>query len=117
MKDYIDDLQERLRDTKYAERYLKAALEEGDEATFLVALRDVANARGLSQVASAAQLNREHVYRILSAKGNPRLTTIQALLQALGFQLAVTVVRRSEPGGKSRTQAKPRRAKPNLRAA
>ncbi|MDQ2922328.1 MAG: putative addiction module antidote protein, partial [Acidobacteriota bacterium] len=93
MKEYIDDLYERPRDPKYAEEYLKAALEEGDEGTFLLALRDVADTRGLSQVASEAQLNREHVYRLLSAKGNPRLTTIQALLRALGFQLGVSALR------------------------
>jgi len=36
-----------------------------------------------------AQLNREHLYRMLSENGNPELRSLEALLDALGFRLSV----------------------------
>lgn len=58
---------------------------------FLLALRDVARTRegGLAGLAEAAQLNREHLYRMLSENGNPELRSLEALLDALGFRLSV----------------------------
>ena len=45
-KSYQDDLLRDLRDPREAITYLNAALEEGDQATFLLALRNVVEARG-----------------------------------------------------------------------
>lgn len=42
---YHEDLLERLRDPEYATGYLNAVLEESDEVSFHLALRDVALAR------------------------------------------------------------------------
>jgi probable addiction module antidote protein len=58
-KSYRDSLLESLRDPAEAAAYLDAALEDEDSRVFLLALRDVAEARGISQVASEADLNRE----------------------------------------------------------
>ncbi len=58
---------------------------------FLLALRDVAEARGLTQAARAAKLNRENLYRMLAANGNPQLSSLNALLHSLGLRLAVEV--------------------------
>jgi len=86
-------LLEALKDSEEAAAYLNAALEEGEdaEALFLRALRNVAEARGITKIAAAAALNRESVYRALSAKGNLRLSTLGALLHTLGLRLAVEV--------------------------
>ncbi len=67
-------LLEALKDSEEAAAYLNAALEEGEdaEALFLRALRNVAEARGITKIAAAAALNRESVYRALSAKGKIR---------------------------------------------
>jgi probable addiction module antidote protein len=59
---------------------LTAVLEEGDSAPFLLALRDVADARGMSTLAAKAQLNRENLYRMLSEHRNPQLDSLTALL-------------------------------------
>ncbi len=88
---YVDGLQERLKDPTRAAAYLDAALEEGDQEVFLLALRDVAEARGLSVVAQEAQLNRENLYRMLSREGNPQLSSLNALLKSMGLRLAVEV--------------------------
>ena len=71
--------------------YLNAALAEEDPEVFLLALRDVARTRegGLAALAETAQLNREHLYRMLSENGNPELRSLEALLDALGFRLSV----------------------------
>ena len=69
--------------------YLNAALEDGSQDVFLMALRDVARARGLTRIARQTALNRENMYRILSEEGNPQLSSLKSLLDALGLRLAV----------------------------
>ena len=88
---YIDGLRERLKDPVYAAAYLDAALEENDQEVFLLALRDVADARGFTAVDQEADLNRENLYRMLSRQGNPQLSSLTALLKSMGLRLAVEV--------------------------
>lgn len=93
-KSYQAALLESLKDSEEAAAYLNAALEDDSEEAeelFLLALRNVAEARGLARLAEEAELNRESLYRMLSPKGNPRLSTLGALLDALGLRLAVEV--------------------------
>jgi probable addiction module antidote protein len=81
-----------LRDNPaFAVEYLKAALEDADEPeVLLIALRRVAEARGgVAKVAKAAGLERESLYRALSARGNPRLSTLVAVTRAIGLRLTV----------------------------
>jgi len=75
----------------FAVEYLKAALEDADEPeVLLVALRRVAEARGgVAKVAKAAGIERESLYRALSAHGNPRLSTLVAVTKAVGLKLTV----------------------------
>jgi probable addiction module antidote protein len=90
-KSYRDSLLENLQDPAEAAAYLDAALEDEDSRVFLLALRDVAEARGISRVAAEADLNRESLYRMLSEEGNPRLSSLEALLHAFGLRLAIEV--------------------------
>ncbi|BFU90693.1 MAG: hypothetical protein NTAFB01_18800 [Nitrospira sp.] len=77
-----------------AEEYLNAALEEGDPELFLLALRNVAEAQGgVAKQAEKTKLNRESLYRMLSERGNPEFRSLDALLHALGFRLAVAANR------------------------
>ena len=81
-------------DRELAVEYLKAAMESidnpDDRAGALLALRAVAEAYGgLGSVASQAGISRESLYRALSAKGNPTLKTILAVLKAVGMKLSV----------------------------
>ena len=85
-----DFLDERLQDPISAIGYLNACLEDEEPEVFLLALRDVARARGgLEKLAESASLNPEHVVRMLSELGNPELRTLETLLDALGFRLAI----------------------------
>jgi probable addiction module antidote protein len=77
-------------DPKFAVGYLKAALEENDDPrVLLIALRRLAQARGVAKVAKAAGIERESLYRALSVNGNPRLSTLVAVTKAIGLKLTV----------------------------
>jgi probable addiction module antidote protein len=81
-----------LRDNpELAAEYLRAALEDDDEpSVLLIALRRIAKAQGgIAKVAKAAGIERESLYRALSARGNPRLSTLVAVTKAVGLKLTV----------------------------
>jgi len=86
-----DAMVRRLRkDPKFAAEYLKAAIEDEDEpGVLLVALRHLAQAQGIAKVAKAAGVERESLYRALSERGNPRLSTLYAVTKAVGLRLTV----------------------------
>jgi probable addiction module antidote protein len=79
------------KNPEFAAEYLRAALEEEDEPrVLLIALRRIAEARGgLAKVAKAAGIERESLYRALSTRGNPRLSTLVAVTKAVGLKLTV----------------------------
>ena len=88
---YRAGLKKDLADAEEASSYLNAALEDGSPGIFLMALRDVAEARGITKLARESLLNWENMYRIFSERGNPRLSSLKALLDALGLKLAIEV--------------------------
>lgn len=76
---------------RFAAEYLKAAMADTDEPrVLLIALRQIAEAHGgVAKVAKTAGLERESLYRVLSKKGNPRLSTLLAVTRAMGLSLTV----------------------------
>src|SRR5579864_4724930 len=84
-------IQELRKDPKFAVEYLKAALEDTDEPqVLLIALRHITQARGgFSKIAKEAGVERESLYRALSSRGNPRLSTLMAVAKAVGLKLTV----------------------------
>ncbi len=70
--------------------YLAAALENPDPDAFLMAIRDVAKARGMTAVAEKTGLGRESLYKTLKPGAQPRFDTIRRLLGALDVRLNVT---------------------------
>lgn len=83
-------IEELRKNHKFAIEYLKAAFEEDDEQVMLIALRRVAEARGgVAKVAKAAGIGRESLYRALSPRGNPRLSTLLAVTKAIGLKLTL----------------------------
>jgi probable addiction module antidote protein len=106
--DYKADLLSDLRsDKEYAALYLSAAYADSVES-FLVALRNVAEAqKGIAKVAAKARINRENLYRMLSAKGNPQSKSLSAVLKVLGYRVifeADSVRQPSSPVGGCITQ-------------
>jgi len=90
-KSYKDGLYRRLRDNAEAMNYLQAALEDSQPA-FLVALKNVLDARKVAAVARASNVSREHIYQMLSDEGNPTLNSLQKILHALGLRLTIGMV-------------------------
>ena len=83
------DIQDYLRTPEQQVAYIEAALEENDLAFLAKALGDVARARGMTQVAKDAGVTREALYRALSEKGDPRLSTFLGVLSSLGLKLKI----------------------------
>lgn len=77
---YLDD-EEAIAD------YIRIAIEDGAPGLLAAALGDVARARGMTQVAQAAGLTREALYKALRPDAHPRFDTIQRVCRALGVKL------------------------------
>jgi probable addiction module antidote protein len=82
-----EHMMESLQDPKEAAHYLNAAAQENDPALMLIALSDVARARGLSKTAKEASVSRMGLYKIFSKTGNPEFRTFLRVLRAAGMQL------------------------------
>lgn len=77
-------------DLGLAVEMLNSILSDGDQDELMVALRQMAKAfGGVQKVAATAHLNPTQLYRTLSPTGNPALSSLSAILKALGLRLAV----------------------------
>ncbi|QXH50323.1 putative addiction module antidote protein [Pseudomonas fakonensis] len=88
-------------DEDFAIEYLAAALEDidepGGEDTFLLAIRRIAEARGgMSSLSQNTGLARPNLYRSLAAGGDPKLSTVLKVLQALGVGMSKVVSHKAE---------------------
>jgi probable addiction module antidote protein len=72
------------------EAYLEAAFEEGEPKFIAIALGNIARAKGMTSVARDAGITREALYKSLSEKGDPKLSTLLAVMKALGLKFTVT---------------------------
>ena len=89
-KSYREHLLKQLQKPKEAAAYLNEALQDDDPHVFLLALRDIAEAKGgMGWLADESDLNRENLYRTLSIKGNPRFFNLLAVLNAVGLELTI----------------------------
>jgi probable addiction module antidote protein len=82
---------EYLRDPEVAAEYLSQALEDNDPAVLLMALRNVAEAQqdGIAGLASRANLGRESMYKMLTATGNPKLSSFTKVIEGLGLKIRI----------------------------
>lgn len=87
---FDDYMAESMKDPAEAAAYIEAVMELDDPAALLVALRHVAKAHGMAEVARRADMGDKTLFRALSENGNPTLTTIHKVLHAVGLRLSVT---------------------------
>jgi probable addiction module antidote protein len=66
--------------------YMTAVLETEDPDLLLLALGDVARAKGMAQVAKDAGLGRESLYKALAPGAKPRFDTVLKVAKALGVK-------------------------------
>ena len=77
-----------LTDDAAVAEYLTAVLEADDPDLLLLALADIARARGMAEVAKEAGLGRESLYKALSPGAKPRFDTVLKVARALGVRLS-----------------------------
>lgn len=93
---YQDYLIKSLKDREEAAGYLTAALNGGDHKVFLLALRNVIEAQGgVSGLAKKTHKSRTSLYKALSSKGNPKISSASEMLSAIGLRLSVLAVSKS----------------------
>lgn len=81
------DAADYLTDDESIAEYLTAALEDPNPEVFLAAVKDVARARGMAQLAKDTGLGRESLYKALSPGAKPRYDTVLKVIRALGISL------------------------------
>ena len=84
------DTSEHFDSEEVIEEYLKAALEDPNPDLFLLAVANVAKARGMAKVAKDSGLGRESLYKTLAPGAKPRYETVRKLMDSLGMRLTVT---------------------------
>ena len=75
-----------LDDEEAVAEYMTAVLETNDLDLLLLALSDVARAKGMAQVAKDAGLGRESLYKALAPGAKPRFETVMKVARALGVK-------------------------------
>ena len=68
--------------------YLSVVLDANDPDLLVLALRDIARAKGMAQVAKEAGLGRESLYKALSPGAKPRFETIMKVARSLGVRFS-----------------------------
>lgn len=107
VKTYPFDVAELLDTPEAQADFLSEFISTGDPAEINHALGVVARARGMTEVARAAGLGRESLYKALRADGNPELATVLKVIEALGLRLSVVPApapRRARKAPKSRAE-------------
>jgi probable addiction module antidote protein len=85
----IFDASEYLGSPESQAELLADAFQTGDAAYITHAFGVVAKARGMTSVAREAGVTREALYKALSEKGDPKLSTLLGVAKALGLTLTV----------------------------
>lgn len=81
------DVADYLDDEETIAAYLTEALNDPDPDVFLEAVKTVARARGMTQLAKDSGLGRESLYKALAPGAKPRYETIMKVVRALGVNL------------------------------
>lgn len=81
------DMARQLKSEEDIAAYVTMVIEEGDSSELAHALGIAARARGMSEIAQAAGLTREALYKALRPNAHPRFDTINRVCTALGVRL------------------------------
>lgn len=96
MEKFTDYLKEKLQNEETLIAYINEALEQysldHNKELFLVILKEAIIAKGgVAKISREAHINRQHLYKMLSSKGNPSFDNVGTLLSVLELQLKVEV--------------------------
>ena len=83
------DASEHLDSPEMVHEYLKAAFEEDDSELLMMAIGNIAKAKGMSEIARKSNLSRQNLYKALSSNSSPKFETIKKVIEALGYKLSI----------------------------
>lgn len=87
--DYLNNPEDALA---YLQASLDQYFEDGDMQAFLLALRNLAKAEGgLARLAKLTNMNRESLYKALSARGNPQFKSVMSIIKSLGLGIKLEI--------------------------
>jgi len=92
VKTTVWDPAEYLETDKQIIAYLEDIFKTGDPDLIVMAIGDIARARGMSKIANDTNRGRESLYKSLSQGGNPSFETVIKVLASLGFSLRPSIV-------------------------
>jgi probable addiction module antidote protein len=84
------DVSEYLVDEEMIAGYLAVSAEDPDPEIFIMALADVAKARGMTQIAKDSGLGRESLYKALAPGSKIRFETVRKIMNGLGVKFTVS---------------------------
>jgi probable addiction module antidote protein len=91
-REFKDVIRDKLRDPEFAIAYLNETLLSGDRKAFLIALKDVIEAKGdITGFAKAAHTPRQNIYRMLSEEGNPTFESLFSILDAMNVNMQLSL--------------------------
>ena len=97
MKTLKDYFKEQFSNSDNVKEYINAALElyfeDHNKELFLASLKELIQAKGgVTEFSRHTHINRQHIYKMLSDKGNPSFDNIGLILSALGLKLQVNSI-------------------------
>lgn len=84
------DISEYLDSKEMMAEYISQVLQEGDMDELLVAIGNIAKAKGMNQIAQETGLGRESLYKTFAPGAKPRFETVIKVLNSLGVKLQVS---------------------------
>ena len=71
--------------------YLSQVLSDGNMDELLVAIGNIAKAKGMTQIAKDTGLGRESLYKTFAEGSKPKFETVMKVLNSFGVKLQATV--------------------------
>ncbi len=106
MKKRKADVSKNLDTPERQKDFIGKAIATGDADAIRDALGLVARKRGMTDIATATNLNRESLYRSLGSGGNPEFATVMKVMKALGLRLSIALDKAtSSRAGRGRSSA------------
>lgn len=81
------DISEYLESKEMIAEYLTQVLQEGNTDELLVAIGNIAKAKGMAQIANDTGLGRESLYKAFQKGAKPRFETVLKVLNSFGVKL------------------------------
>ena len=84
------DISQYLDNKEVIAEYLTQVLEDGDIDELMVAIGNIAKAKGLTQISKDSGLGRESLYKTFHKGTKPKFDTIIKILQSFGVKIQIS---------------------------